>query len=160
MAVIVKSPQELLNALNKITTEKIEHAVTTAQREIAVYAFTQWTSAKFTWSKWQPNDVWSGQSRESISVSIGEPSTQYAPFVTGSWPIHESPYDQRDPFEARFKLEKIPAWTPVYVSNNAPHSENVELHTQGMRIAFEFTRSYFQSYSWKGVLKTSENVPF
>ena len=160
MAIVVKTPDELLYALNQLTTERVERAVTTAQREMAVYAFTQWTRSKFTWSAFNPNDVWSGQSRESIKVSIGSPTASYAPANPGPWPNHPSPYQPRDPFDARFALESIPAWQPVYVSSNVPHALKVESRTQGMKGAAEFTRSHFQGYNWSAVLTQSQDAPF
>ncbi len=160
MTIIVKTPDELLSALNRLATERIEHAVTTAQRELAVFAFDQWTSSKFTWSPRQPNDVWSGQSRESINVSVGSPDPTYARDNPGPWPNHTSPYAPRDPFEARFKLERIPAWDTVYVSSNAPHAVKVEARTQGMHGAAEFTRSHFRGFQWSSVLNQYSSVPF
>lgn len=160
MAVVVKTPEELLSVLNQLSTERIERAVTTAQREMAVYAFEQWTSSRFTWSRFNPNDVWSGQSRESVTVSVGSPSPQFAAPIPGPWPNHPNPYQPRDPFDARFKLERIPAWETVYVSSNVPHALTVEMHTHGMQGSAEFTRSHFRGYNWSGVLKQSQAVPF
>ena len=124
MTVTVRTASELSAALNRLVEQKVDRAVAIATREVAVYAFSEWVGGKFTWSRWQPNDVWSGQARASVNVSIGSPDRSFAPDNPGDWPLHASPYPARDPFEARFKLEAlqpstsaIPRRMPIRSSN-------------------------------------------
>lgn len=159
--VTVTNAADLRAALDRLVAERVDRAVAAVTREVAVYCFAQWTSGKFTWSRWQPNDVWSGQSRESVNVSVGSPDRSFAPDNPGDWPLHSSPYGPRDPFEARFKLEGLAPYQTVFVSDNAPHAAKVEQHTQVAHMAAEFTRSHFQpGYSWAPVVTASAPVPF
>lgn len=161
MTITVHSPDELRQAFASLVADRVDGAVSAAQREAAVYCFEQWTSGKFTWSRWQPNDVWSGQSRASVNVSIGSPNRSYAPANPGDWPLHASPLPPRDPFEARFALEGLKPYGTVYVSDNAPHVDRVEKHTQVAHAAASFTKAHFApGYSWAPVVTKAASVPF
>lgn len=161
LTITVKTASDLNAALQRIIAERVDRGVAAATREVAVYAFTEWTGGKFTWSKYNPNDVWSGQSRQSVNIGIGSPDPSFAPDNPGSWPMHESPYPPRDPFEARFKLEGLPAYVPVYISDNAPNMAKVEAHTQVAHMAAAFTQAHFKpGFNWKPVISMSSSVPF
>ena len=161
VTITVHSPEELRQAFANIVADRVDGAIAAVQREAAVYCFAQWTSGKFTWSRWQPDDVWSGQSRASVNVSIGSPDRSYAPDNPGDWPLHTSPLPPRDPFEARFALEGLKPYGTVYVSDNAPHAAKVEQHTQIAHAAAKFTVSHFApGYSWAPVVAKSADVPF
>jgi hypothetical protein len=161
MTVTVRTADELGAALDGLVAQRIDRSAAAAVREAAVFCFTQWTSGKFTWSKFQPNDVWSGQSRESVNIGIGAPDPKFAPANLGPWPNHPSPYGPRDPFEARFRLDGLAPYQAVYVSDSAPNTMKVEAHTQVAHSAAAFTRAHFApGHSWSGVLAQSHDAPF
>lgn len=161
MTINVNTAQDFASALDLMTKAKVDDCIAAVQREAAVYCFQQWTSGKFTWSKWQPEDVWSGQSRASVNVSVGAPDPTYAPDNPGDWPIHGSPYGPRDPFEARFRLESMQPYSVVWVTDNAPHAAKVEAFTRVAHMAAKFTTSHFApGYNWSGVVNKSQSVPF
>lgn len=161
MGEVCRTPDALRAAFAKVVSEKVDHAIAQAQREATVYAFSMVVSGKFTWSRWQPNDVWSGQARQSVNVSYGTIDRSYAPDNPGDWPLHQSPYPPRDPFEAAFALEGMPAYGMSYVSDAAPHMQNVEMHTGVMRFAAEATKAHFApGYQWGAVLTKAADVPF
>lgn len=161
MTITVRTASELSAALSLLVEQKVDRAVAIATREVAVYCFAQWTGGKFTWSRWQPNDVWSGQARASVNVAAGSPDRSSAPDNPGDWPLHGSPYPARDPFEARFVLEGLQPYQTVWISDNAPHAAKVEQHTQVAHMAAEFAKSHFRpGYSWAPVVTAAASVPF
>jgi hypothetical protein len=161
VTITVRTASELSAALQKLTEDRVDRAVAVATREVAVYCFEQWTAGKFTWSRWQTRDVWSGQSRASVNVSVGSPDRSYAPDNPGDWPLHGAPYPARDPFEARFALEGLRPYQMVFVSDAAPHAAKVEQHTQVAHMAAGFSKAHFApGYSWAPIVTASASVPF
>lgn len=160
MTIICRTPDELLAALNRLTDEVIESAVVEAQRQVVEFAFATWAAGKFTWSRFQADDVWSGQSRASIRVSIGAPDGSYEPDNPGDWPHHQAPYPAPDVFQAMGRLGGLRAYQSVILSDNSPNYAEVEKRTAVGRAAAEFTRSHFSSgYSWGNSL-IPNNIPF
>lgn len=160
MTIICRTPDELLAALNRLTDEVIEPAVVSAVRQIAEFYVITWNAGTFTWSRGQPNKVWSGQAMESLRASIGSPDQTYAPDNPGPWPNHPHPYEGRSPFEVLDALSGLKAYDTVWLSSNAPHMADVERHTMVGHMAAEFTKSHFASgYSWGNSLIPSD-IPF
>lgn len=160
MTAICRTPEELLAELNRLTIEAADYGTVQVQRQVTEFMFATWAAGKFTWSRFQADDVWSGQSRASIRVSIGAPDGSYEPDNPGDWPHHGNPYPAPDVFQAMGKLDGLRAYQTVYLSDNAPHYDKVEARTQVGRAAAEFTRSHFGSgYSWGNSL-IPDNIPF
>lgn len=160
MTIICRTPEELLAALNRLTDEVIDPAVVEAQRQVVEFAFATWSAGKFTWSRFQTDDVWSGQSRASIRVSIGAPDGSFEPDNPGDWPHHENPYPAPDVFQAMGRLDGLRAYQTVTLSDNAPHYSDVEKMTGVGKAAAEFTKSHFgPGYSWGASLIPSD-IPF
>lgn len=160
MTILCRTPDELESALNRLAASVIDPAVVEAQKQVVEFAYGQWAAGKFTWSRYQTDDVWSGQSRASIRVSVGAPDVSFAPDNPGNWPHHENPYPPRDVFDVMDHLAGLRPYQTVYLSDNAPHYAKVEAHTQVGRTAAEFAKSHFgPGYSWGNSL-IPNTIPF
>lgn len=165
MTIICRTPDEVLAALNRMADEVIEPAVVEAQKQVVEFAFHEWAWGKATWV--HPDPFWTGQYRSSVRVSIGSPDGTFTPehpdVTSGEiqWPEHPgTPYYPLSAAEVAGILEGLRPYQTVYISNDVPHADKVEAHTQVMNAAAEFTRSHFSSgYSWGNSL-IPNNIPF
>lgn len=151
---------ELGAAFDAWMRDEVEATVVEATKEYARYVYHYATTLKTTWSPQQPGDIWTGQFRYSVNVSVGNANPGYLPALEGQpWPRAATQYSISDTISGIEAVSSVPLYGALVISNNAPHAQDVEIHTRIFATAAELAARDMAGTDWSNV-SAGNSIPF
>jgi hypothetical protein len=158
---VCANESELGAAFDAFMRDEVEETVSEATKAYARAVYHYATTLKTTWSAMQPGDIWTGQFRYSVNVSVGNADASALPYMMPMqpWPIADKQYDMSDVISGIEAVSSVPLYGSLVISNNAPHAANVELHTGIFRTAAELAARDMAGTNWSNV-SAGNSIPF
>jgi hypothetical protein len=160
MPTVCTTADQFAAALNAWQAAEVDGVVAEATKAYASAVYHYVTTLKTTWSPKQSGDIWTGQYRYSMTVSIGSVNTAALPAMGNQpWPTANSQYTDADVIAGSEVIASIQAYDVVYISNSAPHAQTVEDHNGVMAAAADLAAQDMASMDWRSLID-GNNIPF
>jgi hypothetical protein len=157
---VCASESELGAAFDAFMRDEVEATAVAATQEAVRATYGYLVTLKTTWSPEQTSDIWTGQFRYSTNISIGSPNAAFLPTMEGEpWPRASQHYTKADVISGPEVVASIRFGDAVYITNNSPHAQDVEVNTQVFRIAAELASRDLAGTDWSNV-SAGNTIPF
>jgi hypothetical protein len=157
---VCASESELGAAFDAFMRDEVEATVVEATKEAVRSVYGYAVTLKTTWSPEQTSDIWTGQFRYSTNISVGSPNLSFLPTLEDEpWPMASQHYSKSDVIAGLEVVASIRAYDTVYITNNSPHAQDVEINTQVFRIAAELASRDMAGTDWSNV-SAAKSIPF